>query len=236
MRTRKLDRIEIRVLGALLEKEQTTPAAYPLTVNALVSATNQRSNREPVMELTEGEVYEALDRLREEVLVWRSEGARSERWEHRLDRRWHLDPAAKAIVTLLLLRGPQTPGELRARSERMHSFEKVDEVTRILGRLTAEPDPLVRELPRQPGHKENRWTHVVAAQDEQPAPAPRETPSRNDRPPAAAPSAGTTASPAPPTARDDPAVEERLARLEARVEELAGKLAALAELLGEEGG
>ena len=123
--TRPLDPIEIRVLGTLLEKEQTTPDHYPMTINGLINACNQKTNREPVTSLTETEVVEALDRLRLDVLTWRSEGARAERWEQRLDRRWHLTPPRKAIMTLLLLRGAQTPGELKTRSDRMHSFESV---------------------------------------------------------------------------------------------------------------
>src|SRR5262245_4411211 len=112
---RKLTAHEIRVLGCLLEKEQTTPDQYPLTVNTLIAASNQKTNRAPVLELSETEVVGALDSLRHEALAWRSEGARSERWEHLLDRRWSLDKPAKAVITLLLLRGPQTPAELRGR-------------------------------------------------------------------------------------------------------------------------
>ncbi len=114
---RKLDFAEVRVLGSLLEKEQTNPETVPMTVNALIAACNQKTNREPVMQLTETEVVEALDRLRAEVLVWRTEGARTERWQQSVVRRWGLDRAGKALMTLLLLRGPQTPGELRTRSE-----------------------------------------------------------------------------------------------------------------------
>lgn len=159
-RTRKLDPIEIRVLGALLEKEQTTPDHYPLTTNAVIAACNQKSNRDPVMQLGETEIVEALDRLRQDVLVWRSEGARAERWEHRLDRRWNLDKASKAILTLLLLRGPQTPGELRTRSERMHAFGSVDEVDASLRALSEGFDAMVCELPRRPGQREARWMHL----------------------------------------------------------------------------
>jgi hypothetical protein len=158
---RPLDPVECRVLGALLEKEQTTPEYYPLTVNALVAACNQKTNREPVTELTEGEVTAALERLRKNVLVWSSEGARTERWRHALDRRWRLTPATKALVTLLLLRGPQTPGELRGRSERMRRFATPAEVEAALAELAAGREPLARELPRAPGQKENRWTHVA---------------------------------------------------------------------------
>lgn len=158
---RKLDPTEVRILGALLEKEQTTPELYPLTVNALLAACNQKTNREPVMGLTENEVWEALDRLRQDVLVWKSEGARAERWKQSVSRRWGLDAPGKALMTLLLLRGPQTGGELRARSERMHAFASLEEVEAALHRLAAMDEPLVAELPRRPGHKETRWTHLV---------------------------------------------------------------------------
>lgn len=163
--TRPLDSIEVRVLGALLEKEQTTPDAYPLTINQVIAASNQKSNRDPVLSLTETEVVEALDRLAADVLTWRSVGPRAERWEHRLDRRWHLDRARKAIMTLLMLRGPQTPGELRSRSGRMHSFSKVEDVDVVLRGMSDGPEPLVRELSRRPGQRERRWIHLVGDQD-----------------------------------------------------------------------
>lgn len=158
---RKLDPAEIRVLGSLLEKEQTTPEACPLTVNAVLAACNQKTNRDPVMELTETAVIDALERLRQDVLVWRTESARSERWQQSVVRRWGLDRAGKALMTLLLLRGPQTPGELRTRSERLHPFATLQEVEDALQRMAAIDEPLVRELPRRPGQKEARWIHLV---------------------------------------------------------------------------
>lgn len=167
---RKLDPVEIRVLGSLLEKEQTTPEAYPLTVNSVLLACSQKTNREPVMELTEEQVVEALERLRQEVLVWRTEGARSEKWQQSVVRRWGLDRAGKALMTLLLLRGPQTPGELRTRSERMHPFASVEEVEEALQRMAGMDEPLVLEMPRRSGQKEVRWTHLVGDVAEPPAP------------------------------------------------------------------
>src|SRR5436305_1397631 len=141
-RTRQLDAVEIRVLGALLEKEQTTPEAYPLTVIALLAACNQRTNREPVMQLTESQVVAALESLRQEVLVWRTEGARSERWQQSVSRRWGLDTAGKkALLTLLLLRGPQTVGELHARSERLHPFPSLAAAEAALRQLPAAEEP-----------------------------------------------------------------------------------------------
>ncbi len=161
---RELDPIEIRVLGCLLEKERTTPDGYPLSLNALKAACNQKSNRDPVMELTEPEVESVLARLRSEVLVWPEEGARILKWTHNLDRKWEVSPAAMAVMTVLMLRGPQTPGELRARTERMHSFGSSAEVESILVGLTEGDEPLVVHLARQPGQKEARWTHLVGGE------------------------------------------------------------------------
>lgn len=161
MRHRQLDAIEVRVLGALLEKEQTTPDLYPLTVNSLLTAANQRSNREPVTDYSVDDLEGALDRLRAEVLAWRTESARAERWAHCLDRRWQLDGPAKAVMTLLLLRGPQTPGELRTRGERLYAFASVEEVEATLQRLATVTDPLVHDLGRRPGQRETRWGHLV---------------------------------------------------------------------------
>jgi uncharacterized protein len=158
---RKLDPAEVRVVGSLLEKEQTNPETVPMTVNAIIAACNQKTNREPVMQFTETAVVEALDRLRQEVLVWRTEGARTERWQQSVVRRWGLDRAGKALMTLLLLRGPQTPGELRTRSERMNPFTSLEEVEEALRRMAGIDEPLVMELPRRPGQKEARWTHLV---------------------------------------------------------------------------
>jgi uncharacterized protein len=158
---RPLDPIEARVLGALLEKEQTTPEAYPLSLNALVTACAQKTNREPVMELTAREVSAALERLRQDVLVWRSDGVRVARWKQSVERRWDLDPAGKSLLTLLLLRGPQTVGQLRERSERMHPFGGLAAVEEALGRLAGGEEPLVHELARRPGQKESRWGHLL---------------------------------------------------------------------------
>lgn len=224
-RTRKLDPIEIRVLGVLLEKQQTTPDQYPLTSAAVIAGCNQKTNRDPVTALTETEVVEALDRLREDVLVWRSESARAERWEHRLDRRWGLDAQGKALMTLLLLRGPQTPGELRTRSTRMAEFESVAEVERVLGALAEGFDALVCELPRRPGQRESRWMHLEGA-----GPDPREVEAAAV---AAAPGEALTPAPAVTTPGRRSAYDERLEALESAVEELRQELAALRAALGE---
>lgn len=197
---RTLDPVEIRVLGCLLEKEQSTPDQYPLTLNALVAACNQRSSRDPVMELSDADVHHALDRLHAEVLVWPVSSARAERWRHSLDRRLDLEPGTKALLTLLMLRGPQTPGELRARSDRLHPFAGTGEIEELLEGLAARPEPLVVRLERRPGHKEPRWAVLLggAPPEELTGPAPR--------PPRAEPLA------------------ERIDRLEAEVSELRERL------------
>ncbi len=158
---RELDPIEVRVLGCLMEKQLATPEYYPLTINALVAACNQKSNREPVMEVGESEVQRTLNRLQDEKLVWKVLGGRATRWDHNLDPTWHLDRPAKAILTLLFLRGPQTSGELRGRSDRLHAFETIDDVEATLQRLGSHDDAIVREQPRRPGRKESRWAHLL---------------------------------------------------------------------------
>jgi uncharacterized protein YceH (UPF0502 family) len=204
---RLLSPLEVRVLGCLLEKEQTTPDQYPLTVYALTAACNQRSNREPVIEVEAGAVSETLEELLRTTLVWRVEGARVERWKHKLERWLGLDPATKAVVTELLLRGPQTPGALRSRARRMHPFGDLGEVEAALGRLAAGEHPVVAELPRAPGQKESRWTHLLA--EDAPA-AEAGSPARLRREPV----------PASSTARRLARLEERLAAVEAALEEL----------------
>ena len=229
-RTRKLDPVEARVLGVLLEKEQTTPDQYPLTTSALVAGCNQKTNRDPVTHLSETEVTEALDRLREDVLVWRAHSARAERWEHRLDRRWELDGASKAVMTLLLLRGPQTPGELRTRSERMHHFESVDDVEATLESLADGFDAMVCELPRQPGQRESRWAHLEGTEDPREAGeayAPEPPAPHSDRIERSERAAPRPASP-PASSTGD---RERLETLEATVHELQETVATLTEQL-----
>jgi hypothetical protein len=158
---RTLDPVEVRILGSLMEKQLTTPEYYPLTLNALVAACNQKLNREPVLELSEQEIARALDRLQDEKLVWRVMGGRAVRFDHNLDNVWHLNRREKALLTLLFLRGPQTAGELRGRSDRLHSFDTVAEAEETLRDMGAHSEPLVREMPRRPGQKEERWAHLV---------------------------------------------------------------------------
>ena len=172
---RTLDPVEVRVLGSLMEKQLATPEYYPLTLNALVAACNQKSNREPVMELSEQEVQRALDRLQDEKLVWRVMGGRAVRFDHNLDNAWHLNRGEKAIMTMLFLRGPQTSGELRGRSDRLQSFDTVAEVEDLLRDMSTHSEPLVRVLPRRPGQKEERWAHTTGGAIVETAPEPSET-------------------------------------------------------------
>lgn len=158
---RSLDSHEIRILGSLLEKQLVTPEYYPLTLNALVAATKQRSNREPVMDLTVAQVRSAAERLQEEKLVWKVLGGRAVHYDHNLDTRWHLERREKAVLALFFLRGAQTAGELRARCDRLHSFDSIAEIDETLRSMASHSEPLVRELPRQPGQKETRWTHTT---------------------------------------------------------------------------
>ena len=158
---RTLDPVEVRVLGSLMEKQLSTPEYYPLTLNALLAAANQKSNRDPVMELSESDVERALNRLQDERLVWRVMGGRAVRFDHNLDNVWHIKKGEKALLTLLFLRGPQTAGELRGRSDRLQSFDTVAEVEELLRDMAAHSESLVVQLPRRPGQKEERWAHTV---------------------------------------------------------------------------
>jgi uncharacterized protein YceH (UPF0502 family) len=157
-----LDAVQQRVIGSLLEKERTVPDTYPMTLNGLRTACNQTSGRDPVMALGDGEVVAALDALRPLGLtrvVHPSHGARQARYRQVLHEVLGLDDAERAVVTLLLLRGAQTPGELRSRSDRLHAFAELHEVEAALRSLAGREAPLVEELPRQPGQKEARWVH-----------------------------------------------------------------------------
>ena len=180
---RPLDAVEARVLGALLEKELLTPDTYPLTLPALLAACNQRTSREPVTELSAAEAVGALDRLRELVLVWKVTGGRAEKWEHNLEAKWQAGRPEKAMLALLLLRGAQTAAELRARAERMHELASVEAAEKLLGAMAEHAEPLVAELPRRPGQKEARWTHLVSG----PPPAEVAAPRAAAPPPAARP-------------------------------------------------
>jgi uncharacterized protein YceH (UPF0502 family) len=202
---------EARVLGALVEKEITTPDYYPLSLNALVNACNQRSNREPVMNLDEETVRQALHGLEDIRLAGpaRSGDGRVAKFEHWLGEAYNLSRAEVALLCVLLLRGPQTPGELRGRTERMHRFDEISDVLAGLQKLMERELPLVAVFPRQPGTKESRYAHLLFGPAEYVAtPVPSQV--------------------SPVSAVDD----ERIARLESVVEELRCQVEVLAQKIG----
>lgn len=213
---RPLDRIELRILGSLLEKEKTTPEYYPLSLNSLTSAANQKSNREPVMEISEHEIAAALDRLQEMNLVWKVLGGRATKWEQNVEKKWELDPAMRALLTLLFLRGPQTVGELRGRSDRLYDFESLEEVESALRKMRDDSDAFVRELPRRPGQKESRWMHLFGDPVEDDV---VNVPEERTQPSGAQPPRGS--------------LEARLQTVESRVDELSETMRRLLEKLGE---
>ena len=154
---------EARVLGALIEKEVTTPDYYPMSMNALINACNQRSNREPVTDLDEDAVRQALHGLEDLRLAGRARGAdgRVSKYEHWLGEFFNFSRAETALICVLLLRGPQTPGELRGRTERLHRFDEITDVLAGLQKLMDREPSLVAVLPRQPGTKESRYAHLL---------------------------------------------------------------------------
>ncbi len=161
-----LNDVEVRVLGALVEKDITTPDYYPLSLNALVNACNQKNNRDPVMSLDEEAVRQALHELQEKRLAGPAGGADSRvtKYEHRLQEVYNFDRREIAVLCVLLLRGPQTPGELRGRTERMYHFDGLDDVQSTLQHLIERQPPLAAMLPRQPGTKEARYAHLMAGE------------------------------------------------------------------------
>lgn len=156
--------VEVRVLGSLIEKDITTPDYYPLSLNALVNACNQKNNRDPVMSLTEDSARAALDSLQAERLAGPASGADSRvtKYEHRLQEVFNFDRREVAILCVLLLRGAQTPGELRGRAERMYRFEALEDVHATLDRLSQRNPSMVAVLPREPGTKESRYMHLLS--------------------------------------------------------------------------
>ena len=205
-----LSDVEVRVLGALIEKDITTPDYYPLSLNALVNACNQKNNRDPVMALEEDAVRAALESLQRQRLAGPASGAdgRVTKYEHRLQEVFNFDRRETAILCVLLLRGPQTPGELRGRAERMYRFEELSDVHATLDKLSQRQPPLAAVLPRQPGTKESRYMHLLSGD----APAPELA------------SARSFPAPLP----DD----DRVARLETEVADLRREVAAMHEQLG----
>ncbi len=162
-----LNRVEVRVLGALIEKQITTPEYYPLSLNALTNACNQVSNREPVVSFDDKTVVRALESLREKKLVWMVTGAGSRvpKYEHRMAETFTLAEQEVAVLGVLMLRGPQTVGEIRGRTARMYEFQSLEEVEQVLDALMiAEPHPFVTKLARQPGTKESRYAHLLGGE------------------------------------------------------------------------
>jgi uncharacterized protein YceH (UPF0502 family) len=178
-----LTEIEARVLGALIEKELTTPEYYPLSLNALVNACNQKSNRDPVMALDDDAVSDALRSLDKHGLAGRADGMdnRVTKFEHRLQEAFNFDRRETAILCELLVRGPQTPGELRGRASRMHAFEDIGQVQSALQRLMQREPPVVKVLPRQPGTKEARYAHLLSGDVASPAGSPEVVPTVRER-------------------------------------------------------
>jgi uncharacterized protein YceH (UPF0502 family) len=159
-----LSEIEARVLGCLIEKEITTPDYYPLSLNALMNACNQKSNREPAMALNEEDVRNAMNSLRKKGLAGNADNmdSRVTKYEHTLSEVFNFDRRETAILCELLLRGPQTPGELRSRAGRMHPFDDLTEVQSALQRLMRRDPPIVKVLPKLPGTKEARYAHLLS--------------------------------------------------------------------------
>lgn len=202
----QLNSVEVRILGCLIEKKATSPETYPLTLNALVTACNQKTSREPVMNLTQGQVGQSLRALEGRGLTRLVMGSRADRWEHRVDKALELVPAQVILSGLLFLRGPQTINELLTRSNRMHDFEDVEQVTHQLDRLIARG--LATLLPRQSGQREDRYMHSLGDPDDIMAIlAARQNP--------------------PDRAIGGPTSAERLDELEARIAALEERLAAL---------
>lgn len=199
-----LNGIELRVLGSLIEKELTTPEYYPLSLNALVNACNQKSNRDPVLNLDEAEVTRALDSLRfKQFALLSGTGGRVAKYRHALVEKFRFSPAELSLLCELMLRGPQTVGELRTRGDRMHAFTDLAEVESVLQDLMERTPPLVVRLPRQPGRKESRYCQLFAGEP--------------DLSEAAAPEA-------PHNGGGD---DDRIARLEQEVADLREEVAAL---------
>ncbi|WP_317848120.1 YceH family protein [Pseudomonas sp. HTZ2] len=203
----RFNSIEIRVLGSLIEKQATSPETYPLTLNALVLACNQKTSREPVMNLSAGQVGQALRALEGQEMTRLQMGSRADRWEHRVDKALELVPAQLVLMGLMFLRGPQTLNELLTRSNRLHDFEGVEQIQHQLERLVSRG--LALHLPRQPGQREDRYTHALGdpAQIEEILAARQQGAERSN--------SGTSVS------------DERIEALEARVAALEARLAAL---------
>ena len=210
-----LSLLETRVLGVLVEKQHTVPDTYPLTLNALVAGCNQKTSRHPILEATEAETQAALDHLKSLSLVVESSGGRVMRYAHNAGRVLGLPPQSVALLATLMLRGPQTAGELRIGTERLHRFGDISSVEAFLEELAARPEgALVRELARQPGTREARWAHLLSGEPDIPAAEP------------------APAGPEAVTVSEIAALKANVDRLEAQVAELRETLARVCGALG----
>ena len=214
-----LSLLETRVLGVLAEKQRTVPDSYPLTLNSLVSGCNQKSSRDPVIEASEAEVLVALDSLRGMSLIMETSGSRVSRYAHNIERVLHIPTQSTALLAMMMLRGPQTAGELRLNCERLHKFADISSVESFLVELAERAaGGLVVELPRQPGARENRWMHLLSG-----APAIEER----------APAGAASATPAGDvTVGEIAALKANVARLEAEVSGLRTMIGRLCAELG----
>jgi uncharacterized protein len=213
----QLDEFEVRVLGALIEKETATPEYYPLTLNALINACNQKSSRDPVVSYDEQTVSRTLQSLRDKKLAYVFSGAdaRVPKYGHLFAKAYDLAPGELALMCVLMLRGPQTPGELRSRTASLHNFEQLADVESALQDLAErDGEPLVVRLPRQPGTKESRYAHLLSG------------PVEVEQSPAAAPPRQSSTHSAAPSS-------DRVARLEAEVAALRQSLAELQQQFSE---
>jgi len=218
------DAVEIRVLGCLIEKQRTTPDVYPLTLNALRLACNQSTNRDPVVEYDDNVIRSAIERLVQRKWATLASWAnrRSMKYRHTLDGALGLDDGEISVLAVLMLRGPQTPGELKTRAERLHSFGDMDELTGTLGRLIGRG--LVARMGRRPGQREERYAHLLS-EDE--ADAETAAPAAPEAPAAAEPAPATPEPAVPPAAGN-----ERIERIERQLAELRAEIKALREELG----
>ena len=210
-----LSLLETRVLGVLVEKQRTVPDSYPLTLNAVMSGCNQKTSRNPVLEVSDAQAQTAIDSLKGYSLVDESSGGRASRYAHNMDRVLRIPSQSSILLTVLMLRGPQTAGELRIASERMHNFADISSVEGFLDELAERPaGALVIKLPRLPGARENRWAHLLSGE-----------PAIDDVPSAAV--SGTDAS-----LGEVAALRANVSRLEAEVAELKAFVLRMASELG----
>lgn len=220
--------VEARVLGCLMEKERTTPDLYPLTLNSLLAACNQTTNRDPILSLTDRDVEEALDGLRQKKLatVIFGGGSRVQKYRHLLADHYNFSPQESALLCVLLLRGPQTVGELRGRTERMASFAQLSDVEGVLTGLAETEEPLVRLLAQRPGQKERRYVQLLSGEPVEPTPEEWAASASRERPRAA------SSEPVPDHTPRLEALEQEVADLRAQVGTLREGLDALRRELG----